>query len=724
MRRPFLSTLVAALFVVLLGPAPTKSAPSPPKEGDVYVGSIRFGDRDWPLPEGSWELLAYMPKLNPNGVRAFRVALARYGERRKFEALVMFAVGEVGDRPGSDASTSGECDPPKAPYQGEKAVRDAESDYSCWKLGTIDRTNLPPDPVSDVIRLKIPSEETIGLLPAVSSVTKRNGVIAHTFVWLRTERLYSGARDGKEIPLALWPGGPRSKDAFEGLRLSIMLMLREWAIHWDQRVRDGMVGPAASAAESTAAPAPLRLPRLQNPKRDIPMLPDLGIRADDVFSDVAPIGPFLVPLPPGKWKAVLRNPQVYSDGATAIDQVTLVRIADHALEGMIQIEARFLDPQAESICAQKRAIDLASYRGPDDYCAVINPTEISPEDSRFPLYRELVARGMTNVPPQLIGSFFAFSNKLVSLYVFVGFSPERAGLPAPKSYRAGAVPIEWTPFVEKWRWWTRRWAEAVRAGLSGELDNGPLPAKWRNFDLKSERFRPVANPRIGETYIGSVPLGGNRWPLPRGAWTLLAAVPQSVDDSIVADEIVLAQLSKGKLEGVVSIAYARPDLALPIEKVRNACAHASGFFSERERFELGAVQDCWEIHIDDGAGIRRAFRGYEAIEAELRARGVSAPGLILNPVFEIGDRDRTAVLMYGFPTTRLSEELPEAEANDKSKWLPSRGPLGPRQKAVYASLRAWTKRWHGFVQAAFERRLDDASAPWASLHPRVRRSKH
>jgi hypothetical protein len=63
------------------------------------------------LPEGDWEVPAYIPESFQTG-RAFRVALASYDQNHDVSALVMYRVGEVGDLPDKGVKAAGECDAP------------------------------------------------------------------------------------------------------------------------------------------------------------------------------------------------------------------------------------------------------------------------------------------------------------------------------------------------------------------------------------------------------------------------------------------------------------------------------------------------------------------------------------------------------------------------------------------------------------------------------------
>lgn len=313
---------------------------------------------------------------------------------------------------------------------------------------------------------------------------------------------------------------------------------------------------------------------------------------------------------------------------------------------------------------------------------------VSRDDAQFPLFQELTRQGVS-LPSSLVGSLFEFSNRLVKLDVFLSFSPDHVGVPDVTSKNAGVVPPQWVPFAPKWRRWTTDWAEVQQAGLNGSLSLGPLPERWSNLELKSERSTPIVQPKLDAEYVGTVPLGGHNWPLPPGAWTVMASKPQMIDQQIVADQIFLADLTKGAVRGTVRLAFSRPDLQTPVKEPDKICQLPPDYLTGRARFEPGYQQDCWAIRINEISVLRKNMDGYQAFEAAVRARGLQMPKTILYSMLAIVDRDRSASAFYGFPATLIANRLTPSEADKVVAWSPWNGPIGPIRTKAFRAMHDW-----------------------------------
>lgn len=343
----------------------------------------------------------------------------------------------------------------------------------------------------------------------------------------------------------------------------------------------------------------------------------------------------------------------------------------------------------------------------------LNDLRLHVDDAKFPLIQELAKQGV-RMPNRVIGSVFIFSDRLINLHVYVAFSPSHVGLPDVEAESPGLVPPEWTFFVPKWRRWTTDWAEYLLAGLNGTLSIRAIPAKWRDLDLKSEMPISVVQPKLGDAYVGVFPLGGRNWLLPPGTWTALALTPQMVQEQIVADEVYLVNFAKDGVKGIVSLSFSRPDLPTPVKAPIPICAFTPDYFDERVHFELGLQQDCWSMRINENAVLRKSWHGYEALEAAVRARGLSMPEALLYSAFAIVDRDRAANAFYGFPAVSLARGLKSSEANNVAAWSPKNAPIGPVRTAAYHAMHDWAHAWHELVRLGFDGKLGPGPLPKAA----------
>jgi len=717
LQKVFLAWLVA-FSMCLLAVKTTCAEILPLKDGQIFHGGVSFEDHYWPLPEGEWELLAYIPKATPLGsARSFRLVFAKYGQSREVKGLIIYQVGEASFSADRTADGEVECEgQDRAPYLGDRQIRDKASDYSCWRFQALDSSTLPVDPNDpefDVVRLKLRQVSKPKIFLAVESLIRQNGRLAEVAILLDpsvTVPENSPIR-GAVTREDFWKS--TAIDTNVGTRFAIWMLMREWAIRWQERVQHAFNGGFQNGTD-----LPISFPLLQNPNPKIAAIPDLGLRPGETYSAFAPIGPFLIPLPPGIWKVLMRHPQIGNENDLQIDQVTLVNIENGVLQGVVSLEQRFIRRGGEDpACKAQPAQNFATNPGPDDYCAILNWLDVHPNDDHWPMVQELAAQHV-EAPKSLIGSLFIFSNKLIKLHVYVAFSPTHVGLPDVATRNTGTIPSEWTPFAPKWMQWTKNWADLLQAGMNGTLSIGPLPAKWRDLDLKSERMIPIAVPKLGETYKNTVSFGGRDWPLPDGDWTVLAVTPQMQNEQVISDQIILGRQKERSIDALVALSFSRPDLILNINETMGRCGDHPGYFSEHVEFELGLMQDCWTIYLPGNDELRKMLPGFDVAEAEARNRGLSLPRVSFLSAFSIANRDRGLAASYSFSTETVATNPKMAEINDVVFWRSNDRANDPLRKAVSQAVHDWTRTWHDAVRAGFDGKLKPGMpSQWAPQSP-------
>ncbi len=285
--------------------------------------------------------------------------------------------------------------------------------------------------------------------------------------------------------------------------------------------------------------------------------------------------------------------------------------------------------------------------------------------------------------------------------ILLQFTPRHIGLPEPGEREARGMPLAWAPFRVKWAAFVHGWANAVEAGLTGGLGLGLLPPKWRDLDLVSESFIASVAPKVGETYVGTVPLGGRNWPLPRGEWMVLAMVPRMEGHEAVEDQVYLAYLSSSGLEGVVSLALTRPDMPLAVAPVLNvvpATCDQGRLFGERVRLECQyidfiAPQDAMAIASEPG--LRAAF-------GDLRQRKVELPSTLLAAAIRLGDRHDLLIARYYLNPELAGIPRPQKVERLENDWNKYNLPRYVDKQVYLARVKAWLARWNEIVRLAWK----------------------
>ncbi len=697
-RRILLALI--GLVVVVTGALATARAQDVPNAGDtptegrVYRNFIRLEGRYWPLPQGEWTVLAYIPRASAfGGGYLFRVGLAQFTAEHKIKALVLLSAGTVAATSKRTASTETQCGEPPVAFRGEREIVDAATNYSCWRLLVASTSKLADNDFNKALVAKLRQVDPDATeFDSVAFIRRQDARVGTFSLWIPpTQLLPPGAGD-----LTL------DANARPGTSLAVAVVLREWAIRWQPLLRTGFEG------KLTAQDASVPLPQLKNAARDLAMLPDLGLRAGASFEHTVPIGPFVLPLPKGIWKVALRLPQVSAAGNVVADQVTLVNIENGKLDGVIKLLSLPLNPKTggrDELCKNPIA-QVVEHGGSDEFCASINWLHIAADDAKWPLVQDLKGDGV-EMPSGMVGSAFVFSNQLLSIRTLYAFSPAHVGLPDVTIENQGKVPPEWMPLIAKWRRWTADWAEVVEAGMTGRLDPGPLPPKWRAIDLRGELSIDGPVPKIDQQFTGSVALGGRDWPLPSGSWTVVSVSPQMRGEDIDADEIWLAQIAKtattSALDGIVIITISRPDIAPPVQTAVGNCKLAPSFV-HRIDVDPGVRQDCWVIGTMNTA--KTDMHGFDAFHAAVRARGLPMPDAWIGTRFTMLDRNRSALVSYLFPVTsvaRAQTDLRDGSATPGSAEPGKPGGGDPAHIPVFMALRQWTEAMHPRVRAAFDR---------------------
>uniref|UniRef100_Q07NA5 Uncharacterized protein n=1 Tax=Rhodopseudomonas palustris (strain BisA53) TaxID=316055 RepID=Q07NA5_RHOP5 len=698
------------------------------EEGKLYSGTVRFEERDWPLPEGQWELLAHIPFQNSaSGSWAIRVALARFEPERRLRAIIVFSTGEGQEH---DAVTAGRlpaCQAVTPAFAGERQIVDDAKDFSCWRIMTMRPDEFSAsDPVFAALRVKLAAlQDAPPAFMVLHGVIKKDRRATYVTVLFDPVQLQM-APGSPDLLASFFPNRLKAQDGWEGTRLDVLMMLRAWANRWYDGVWSAFAGRSAAEGRGPGLP----LPVLRNPHGPTPTAPNMALRVGTSFEERLNSGPFVVPLPPGSWTVMTRTPHALPNGALIGDSVMLANLDGGLLRGFVQIEYRPVHPagpEADKVC-QGKARPILSRDRPDTYCATATLTDLGPAHRRDPFDEELALRGI-ELPKMTLGAEAVYSNRAMVMRVLVQFSPRHIGLPEPGERDARGFPIAWAPFRLKWAAFVQVWAQAVEAGLTGGLGPGPFPAKWRDLDLHSESFAASVAPNVGETYRDTVPLGGRHWPLPRGEWTVLANVPRMERDEVVEDQVYLASLSSAGVEGIVGLSFTRPDLPLAAMRIlaepAPICRFPGRLFSEQVQLDLGLRQDCWSLGLDH-LMIARHAHGYAGFEAAVRARGAQLPERQIAARYVMATRDRALTAVYAFPWAHSALPKPERQgAMAAAEPAETQGGADALKNAAsdvrsrHEEVRRWVSTWHDAVKDGFDGKLSPGAlpAPWKDSHP-------
>jgi hypothetical protein len=207
-------------------------------------------------------------------------------------------------------------------------------------------------------------------------------------------------------------------------------------------------------------------------------------------------------------------------------------------------------------------------------------------------------------------------------------------------------------------------------------------------------------PGFGTHVTGTVPFAGVTVPLPRGEWTVIAAISGHTSQGQKAATSILAQVTNGSLATVIILEAVEPLSTIHTGFPTDVTCQASSLLFGRVFSAVDhGPQACWEVDalVAQDWNMEGMMPILRSAIAELRQRGTALPTVVLRAHFFHAD----AVHLL---TMQVLEAAP-APPQPPFGWTMAEVRSTPDKLARAVRLRNWAETWDALVRRSFEGRL-------------------
>lgn len=721
-----LGALFALTVVLGCGGAGANTVADPIPDA-VARDAIRLNGVVWPLPPGDWTVRTYIrDDAVATGRRAHRLWLTQL-DGGQIKAILYLVSGDRN-------KTASMRTPAEQAYihrfNGFFGREHGDSDsprYDSWLFGAGDVPSFLAQPEHQQFAAMVANAGLslpANLLSSVHTIA-RGDTVAHAQILINPRYLQKPPLKGAPIADEEWAlDRMLASNPHQGARIGVLVRLRAWGLRWHATLLKAMDGNFQPAPGGRA----LALPILDHPDGNVPAPTSSGLRVGETYRDSVLVGPFRVPLPAGTWKVEVRRPKPRSDGSVGADSVILVNQDTPAFDGAITIDmADRGDGTLNSPCNGQTIVRHAE---DDEFCAAINSVNFGKtHDLAYSMRRELVGNGYA-VPNNVAGGYFAYSDSAYTIKVFVHFTPAHLGLPDIDAGRPMETP--WAPFVPKWMQWVRDWSMAVEAGLTGQLDEGPLPDRWRKLDLRAglggqsveasplRRRRAIEpqlvsqrKPEVGQSYTDTVPLAGREWPLPAGRWEVLALTPRMDEVEVFSHVMVLARIDGRRLTAVLKLETNVPSEVRPAPLVPHPICDGKGPHNHAVTNQPGGELNCWAVASINWSEVTEGDQWLDPGSlVRLKALDGKPPNIAIVLAYIMVTPERALSAKLLFDPGQILNRPEDADIATSSDGL-----IASVLNQGLDAVETWAGRWHKVLERAFAEGLPAGSPPSPWDHP-------
>jgi hypothetical protein len=202
---------------------------------------------------------------------------------------------------------------------------------------------------------------------------------------------------------------------------------------------------------------------------------------------------------------------------------------------------------------------------------------------------------------------------------------------------------------------------------------------------------------------GTVPFAGVTLPLPRGEWTVVAAISGHTSPGQKAATSILAQVTSGTLTAAIVLEAVEPPSTTHAGFPANATCQAPSLLFGRVFSAVDhGPQACWGVDalVAQDWNIEGMMPILRSAIAELRQQGTALPTVVLRAHFFHADADH----LLAMQVLEAAPSPPEPPFG----WTMAEVRGAPDKLVRAVRLRNWAETWDALVRRSFEGRLTPA----------------